>query len=120
MEREEGAHSLMQALRDRMALRLVERERSDIAAERSLAAAKRVWLHGADKVLQEGTLRRALVEMQYAVRGLVPATAERIQKELAAGGHDRPFDEILWANIGNPHAVGQMPITYYREVGRGG
>eukprot|EP00961_Rhodomonas_salina_P081169 1091588-Rhodomonas_salina.1 len=28
----------------------------------------------------------------------------------------RPFDEVLFCNIGNPHSVGQKPITFYRQV----
>ena len=48
--------------------------------------------------------------------GQVPTTAERIQQELKSGEHKKPFDEILWANIGNPHSVGQKPVTFYREV----
>jgi aspartate/methionine/tyrosine aminotransferase len=45
--------------------------------------------------------------MQYAVRGEVVMRAD----QLAAQGR-----EILYTNIGNPHQVGQAPITYYRQV----
>jgi aspartate/methionine/tyrosine aminotransferase len=45
--------------------------------------------------------------MQYAVRGEVVMRAD----ELKAEG-----SEILFTNIGNPQAVGQSPITYYRQV----
>ena len=45
--------------------------------------------------------------MQYAVRGQVVMRAD----ELKAEGK-----EILFTNIGNPQAVGQNPITYYRQV----
>ena len=116
MEREAGAQKLMMMLRDRMAESLEVEENSDSANVRRFASIKRNWLHGQDKVLEEKNLRQSLVDMQYAVRGLVPTTAERIQQELSAGSHSKPFDEILWANIGNPHAVGQKPVTFYREV----
>jgi aspartate/methionine/tyrosine aminotransferase len=45
--------------------------------------------------------------MQYAVRGQVVMRAD----ELQAQGR-----EILFTNVGNPQAVGQPPITYYRQV----
>lgn len=45
-------------------------------------------------------------------------TAQRIAQELQLEEtKDRyPFDEVLFCNIGNPQAVGQAPITFYREV----
>ncbi|EED93441.1 alanine aminotransferase [Thalassiosira pseudonana CCMP1335] len=45
--------------------------------------------------------------MQYAVRGEVVIRADA----MAAEGR-----KIIYTNIGNPHAVGQKPITYYRQV----
>jgi alanine transaminase len=30
--------------------------------------------------------------------------------------HEHEFDEVLFCNIGNPQAVGQAPLTFYREV----
>jgi hypothetical protein len=42
-------------------------------------------LHGKGKVLEEANLNKNLVNMTYAVRGLVPTTAESIQQELKAG-----------------------------------
>lgn len=45
--------------------------------------------------------------MQYAVRGEVVSRAGVLE------GEGR---EILYTNIGNPHQVGQSPITYYRQV----
>ena len=45
-------------------------------------------------------------------------TAQRIAHELELEEYrDRyPFDEVLFCNIGNPQAVGQAPLTFYREV----
>ena len=116
MEREAGAESIMLKLREGMEASLEVEEKSPSANVRRFAAIKRTWLYGSDKVLEESNLRRSLVDMEYAVRGLVPTTAERIQQELKSGEHKKPFDEILWANIGNPHSVGQKPVTFYREV----
>ncbi len=55
----------------------------------------------------EETMSQSLRRMQYAVRGEVVMKAD----QLAAQGR-----EILYTNIGNPHQVGQKPITYYRQV----
>lgn len=55
----------------------------------------------------EVTMNQAVRKMQYAVRGQVVMRAD----ELRAEGKD-----ILFTNIGNPQAVGQSPITYYRQV----
>ncbi|CAK9103425.1 Probable alanine aminotransferase [Durusdinium trenchii] len=52
---------------------------------------------------------------QYAVRGAVPARAGELQAKLKAG-EKLPFDRLVFCNIGNPHAVGQKPITFYRQV----
>jgi Aminotransferase class I and II len=53
------------------------------------------------------TMSQTLRRMQYAVRGEVVMRAD----QLASQGR-----EILYTNIGNPHQVGQAPITYYRQV----
>jgi len=55
----------------------------------------------------EETMSQSLRRMQYAVRGEVVMRAD----QLAAQGRD-----ILYTNIGNPHQVGQEPITYFRQV----
>ncbi|KAL7549080.1 hypothetical protein ACHAWF_012351 [Thalassiosira exigua] len=53
------------------------------------------------------TMSQSLRRMQYAVRGEVVIRADA----MAAEGR-----KIIYTNIGNPHAVGQKPITYYRQV----
>ena len=58
-------------------------------------------------VWNEVTMAQNLRKMQYAVRGEVVLKAS----ELKAQGR-----EIVFTNIGNPHAVGQKPITFYRQV----
>jgi hypothetical protein len=37
-------------------------------------------------------------------------------QDLLEGKGSYPFKEILYCNIGNPHSVGQKPITWYRQV----
>ncbi len=53
------------------------------------------------------TVNPNLVEMEYAVRGPIPMRAA----ELEAQGR-----KTIPCNIGNPQALGQDPITFYREV----
>lgn len=61
------------------------------------------------------TLDQNLVKMKYAVRGAVVAKSAEMQQRLDAG-EELPFKEIIPCNIGNPHAVRQKPITFYRQV----
>jgi hypothetical protein len=55
----------------------------------------------------EQTMNQAVRNMQYAVRGEVVNQADELQAE---------GKEVLFTNIGNPQAVGQSPVTYYRQV----
>jgi len=48
-----------------------------------------------------------ILDMEYAVRGPIPQRAAQLKKE---------GREIIFCNIGNPQALGQPPITYYRQV----
>mmetsp|Transcript_23246 Transcript_23246/g.38531 ORF Transcript_23246/g.38531 Transcript_23246/m.38531 type:complete len:515 (-) Transcript_23246:70-1614(-) len=68
------------------------------------------------KRLTEETMSQKLRKMEYAVRGKVVIAADRINQELAEGKSDRPFDHIVYTNIGNPHSVGQAPLTWPRQV----
>ena len=52
---------------------------------------------------------------RYAVRGTVAVRAGELKGALARGD-TLPFDKLTLCNIGNPHAVQQKPITYYRQV----
>ena len=48
-----------------------------------------------------------ILEMEYAVRGPIPQRAAVLKSEGRI---------IIPCNIGNPQALGQPPITYYRQV----
>jgi len=73
-------------------------------------------------------MNRNLLKMEYAVRGTVVIAADKISEDLkakAAGNHnhdngdkiiDRPFEKIVYTNIGNPQSVGQQPLTWPRQV----
>lgn len=62
-----------------------------------------------------GDINPKLVEAKYAVRGAILARAQDLKKELKEE-NDLPFDEIIHCNIGNPQALGQKPISFYRQV----
>lgn len=84
------------------------------------------------KCLTIDTIYPGIREMEYAVRGTVVIAADRINDELKStrrdGESDKenqvqvpkekkyPFDKILYNNIGNPHALGQAPLTWPRQV----
>ncbi|KAJ1700490.1 hypothetical protein LUZ63_000269 [Rhynchospora breviuscula] len=55
-------------------------------------------------------------DCEYAVRGEIFNHAQRLQEELEKNPGSRPFDEITYCNLGNPQALGQKPITFFRQV----
>ncbi|XP_076271679.1 alanine aminotransferase 2-like [Rhynchophorus ferrugineus] len=61
------------------------------------------------------TLNPRLIELEYAVRGPLPIRSLEIQKELKEGAK-KPFTEVIRANVGDCHAMGQVPLTFLRQV----
>ncbi|KAG5484501.1 hypothetical protein LSCM1_07873 [Leishmania martiniquensis] len=61
-------------------------------------------------------LNPRVVEAEYAVRGLIPSRADEIKADLAAGRGRYLFDSLVYCNIGNPQSLGQMPLTFHRQV----
>ena len=55
-------------------------------------------------------------QMEYAVRGKVVITADSITSSLKTNPSAYPFSKIIYTNIGNPHSVGQKPLTWPRQV----
>lgn len=94
---------------------------SDAAAEGLFGVRNR---GGAVKSSSESTKRLTLssmnsnlLEMEYAVRGAVVIAADKINAELQSStSHEHPFSKIIYTNIGNPHQVGQKPLTWPRQV----
>lgn len=62
------------------------------------------------------TVNQDLRLMEYAVRGKVVIDANRINREMKEEGKKYPFDDIVYTNIGNPHSVGQKPLSWPRQV----
>nr|QKY15195.1 alanine aminotransferase (GPT) [Polytomella parva] len=64
------------------------------------------------------SINECVVATEYAVRGEIVSIAQEMAKVIDAKGKDSgyPFEKIVWCNIGNPHILGQKPITYFRQV----
>ncbi|XP_062200400.1 alanine aminotransferase 2 isoform X2 [Phragmites australis] len=61
-------------------------------------------------------LNPKVLKCEYAVRGEIVIHAQRLQQQLQTQPGSLPFDEILYCNIGNPQSLGQLPVTFFREV----
>ncbi|CAB1317279.1 unnamed protein product [Coregonus sp. 'balchen'] len=68
-----------------------------------------------NKVLTIDTMNPTVKKVEYAVRGPIVQRAVQIEKELREGVK-KPFTEVIKANIGDAHAMGQQPITFFRQV----
>lgn len=69
----------------------------------------------ASSKLTGDTISPHVMKAEYAVRGDIVVRAGEIGKELKKG-KKFPFTELVMCNIGNPQALGQKPITFYRQV----
>lgn len=67
------------------------------------------------KCLQLGNINPNFISMEYAVRGPLVIRAGEIEKELEQGVK-KPFDQVIRANIGDSHAMGQQPISFVRQL----
>lgn len=67
------------------------------------------------KVLTLDNINSNFARVKYAIRGDIISIAAKIEKELR-NGVKKPFDKIIWANIGDSHGMGQKPITFVRQL----
>jgi aspartate/methionine/tyrosine aminotransferase len=65
--------------------------------------------------MNKKTISRLVQEAEYAVRGPVAIRAGQIKKEMGSGKKFK-FNKLVPMHSGNPHALGQPPITFGREV----
>lgn len=68
-----------------------------------------------EKILTLESMNPQVKAVEYAVRGPIVHKAGEIEKELRKG-IKKPFTEVIKANIGDAHAMGQRPITFLRQV----
>ncbi|XP_062138112.1 alanine aminotransferase 2 [Drosophila sulfurigaster albostrigata] len=71
--------------------------------------------NGNQKCLQLENINPNFIVMEYAVRGPLVIRAGEIEKELEKGVK-KPFDQVIRANIGDCHAMGQQPLTFLRQL----
>lgn len=67
------------------------------------------------KVLTLDTMNPCVRRVEYAVRGPIVQRALELEHELRQGVK-KPFTEVIRANIGDAQAMGQRPITFFRQV----
>ncbi|XP_059579643.1 alanine aminotransferase 1 isoform X2 [Alligator mississippiensis] len=70
---------------------------------------------GRGRVLSSATMNPRIRRVEYAVRGAIVTRALELEAELQQGVR-KPFTEVIKANIGDAHAMGQTPITFLRQV----
>ncbi|KAK7204139.1 pyridoxal phosphate-dependent transferase [Myxozyma melibiosi] len=68
------------------------------------------------KAITLETMNQHLRKADYAVRGRLAIRAEELREKLKEQNHNLPFVEVVNANIGNPQAMDQRPITFFRQV----
>lgn len=70
------------------------------------------------KTLRNDTVRHCLLDMEYAVRGPIINRAEEMKILLSQPDTRSTLkvNRIIPANIGNPQAVGQKPLSFHRQV----
>ncbi|KGG50955.1 hypothetical protein DI09_4p380 [Mitosporidium daphniae] len=68
------------------------------------------------RVLIPSKLSQGILHSEYAVRGEIAIESERLKRLLEAGNSNLPFKRILPCNVGNPQALNQPPISFYRKV----
>jgi len=67
------------------------------------------------KVLTPDMVNEGIKVMSYAVRGPLAIRAVELEKEIKLGVK-KPFANVIKANIGDAHAMGNKPITFIRQV----
>ncbi|XP_062275124.1 alanine aminotransferase 2 [Scomber scombrus] len=68
-----------------------------------------------ERTLTMETLNPQVKAVEYAVRGPIVIKAGDLERGLQQGVK-QPFTEVIKANIGDAHAMGQQPITFLRQV----
>lgn len=68
-----------------------------------------------EKSLTVATLNPQVKAVEYAVRGPIVLKAGDIERRLLQG-EKLSFTDVIKANIGDAHAMGQQPITFLRQV----
>lgn len=62
------------------------------------------------------TINGAVRECEYAVRGDIVTRAGLLEAQLKKDPSSLPFPSIVYCNIGNPQALGQPAVSFFRQV----
>lgn len=81
----------------------------------TFARQKRNMSSNVTQTLSLDNINENVKRMEYAVRGPLVIRAGQIERELREGAK-KPFNQVIRANIGDCHAMGQRPITFIRQV----
>lgn len=75
-------------------------------------------MSSSSELLNVSNINPLIVKAEYAVRGELVIKADAYRKQINANpeGHGLPFEKVVACNIGNPHELGQKPITFFRQV----
>ncbi|XP_041424171.1 alanine aminotransferase 2-like isoform X3 [Xenopus laevis] len=85
-------------------------------AERDRKVTEKMSENGTcSRILTLDSMNPCIQKVEYAVRGPIVIRAVELEKELQQGVK-KPFTEVIKANIGDAHAMGQKPITFLRQV----
>lgn len=76
---------------------------------------KTSYRFNSSKLITVDNMNKNIKIMEYAVRGPLLQRALELEKELSSGVK-KPFTEVIKANIGDAQAMGQKPLTFYRQV----
>lgn len=66
-------------------------------------------------LLSVENINQNIRHLEYAVRGPLVVRAVQLSKELEKSG-DKPFQSVIFANIGDCHAMNQKPLTFFRQI----
>ncbi|XP_034619645.1 LOW QUALITY PROTEIN: alanine aminotransferase 1-like [Trachemys scripta elegans] len=67
------------------------------------------------KVLTLDSVNPCVKGARLPTLGPLLERASEIQRQLVQG-EEKPFREVIWCHSGDPHAAGQRPITFLRQV----
>ncbi|XP_038616539.1 alanine aminotransferase 1 isoform X1 [Tachyglossus aculeatus] len=88
---------------------------SPLLSHRAKAAGRMAENGLREKILTLESMNPCVKRVEYAVRGPIVVRALELEKELQQG-IKKPFTEVIRANIGDAHAMGQKPISFLRQV----
>lgn len=88
---------------------------ASLTSGRQVHSSRSTEMANNNKTLTLENMNPNIKQMEYAVRGPLVIRAVQLESELKQG-EKKPFTEVLKANIGDCQAMGQKPLTFFRQV----